>query len=141
MMKIQFDTNILLDILLPEREGAEASALLFEAARARFLTAYISAQSIVDAEYVCHRLPGFSSSSFKSAVTEILKFVNVDGVGYTDLCHAMEVDSDFEDAAQVAHAYRNYCRFFVTRDRQLLAGNSLYQFPCITPEDLLLRMK
>ena len=138
--KVFFDTNVLLDLLLPERKSACVAAIL-SAVKMHKFEGQISTQSILDAKY-SSRKQGIPFEWFKAFYEELRRFINFGEIDPMHLDWAFEhYSGDLEDDAQYASAYDACCDYFLTRDIQLQERNSeLCPMTVITPEEFLSQM-
>ena len=84
--RVFLDTNVLLDTLLGNtRPAYVASTSILQAAKQGLLEVFITTQSIIDASYVCSRIPGYDDESFNNAIKELLSFANIDHINVFDL--------------------------------------------------------
>jgi predicted nucleic acid-binding protein len=114
-MKIFFDTNILLDVLLNRPQHFDASAKLWTAAESSHVNGYISAISFNNIYYIVNKLTGIKTAQ-KVLTTLRSSFTTVD-------CTAQIVNQaidanmkDFEDAIQYYSALHAKCNYMLTRN-------------------------
>jgi predicted nucleic acid-binding protein len=138
--KVFFDTNVLLDLLLPGRKSVCVMAIL-TAVKTHKFEGQITTQSMLDAKY-SSRKQGVTFEAFKAFYEELRRFINFGEIDPTHLDWAFEhYSGDLEDDAQYASAYDACCDYFLTRDTQLQKRNSdLCPMTVITPEEFLSRM-
>ena len=129
--RVFFDTNILVDVLVGNsRPSFKASLELFHAARKGLFEAFITTQSIIDAEFICRRSPGSRYMEFPLLMLNIMSFVNIIYIHAFSVEKALKNPSgDFEDLD-----------VFVTSDRHLLARKNGEGPLIITPEGLVEKM-
>ena len=63
VVKVFIDTNVLVDYLIPDRAGHSAALQVFLLAYSHYIEVAVSTQSILDASFICGKVPGFSSES------------------------------------------------------------------------------
>jgi predicted nucleic acid-binding protein len=130
-MRVLFDTNIVLDVLL-KRPGWADSARAIASARAR-KEAWISALTVANAGYVLGRS---KTARIDAALDFMLGAFSVAAVDMATLERARKLQfEDFEDAIQYAAAERVRVRRLITRN----AGDFPRQGPIVvlSPEDHL----
>lgn len=114
-MRVLFDTNVLLDVILCRAPWeADATALLDRAARGE-VEGFVAAHAITTIHYLVERAR--TRHAALSAVSDLLSVVDVAAVGREDLHRALTIGlKDFEDAVQVAAALGAGADYLVTRD-------------------------
>lgn len=133
-MLITFDTNVLLDVLVPNLAFCDNSMRAINLASKGHNSAYISASSITDMFYILRR-HGKDKSTIKNAIKEILSMVTVSAVDEQCIIAALDGDwRDFEDEVQhnVALQMRSDC--MVTRNTGDFAASLI---PVYSPEDFI----
>lgn len=141
-VKAFLDTNVLIDVLTGVRASSEASSLIFEAVKRGYIEAVLSTQSIIDASYAI-RKEQYEEAFFKTVIWAC-DHINIASIDTFNLLAAVKSRSgDFEDDAQYDCALANYCDFFVTSDKKLLArhGNSHPKLTLCTPAEFFERLK
>ena len=141
-VKAFLDTNVLIDVLTGVRVSSEASSLIFEAVKRGYIEAVLSTQSIIDASYAIRK--EVDQDAFFKMVTWACDHINIASIDTFNLLAAVKSHSgDYEDDAQYDCALANYCDFFVTSDKKLLArhGNSHPKLTLCTPEEFVARLK
>lgn len=140
--RVFFDTNILVDVLVGNsRPSFKASLELFHAARKGLFEAFITTQSIIDAEFICRRSPGSRYMEFPLLMLNIMSFVNIIYIHAFSVEKALKNPSgDFEDDTQWFQANFEDLDVFVTSDRHLLARKNGEGPLIITPEGLVEKM-
>jgi len=138
--KVFLDTNVVLDLLLPERNSYYVSAIL-TAIKQHRLEGQMSTQSILDAKYAS-RKQQVSQEDFAAFYQDLRRYINFGSVDPQDVDWAFEhYSGDLEDDAQYASAYDACCDFFITRDRKLQERNTpMCPMTVITPEEFVARM-
>ena len=132
-MKILFDTNIILDLLLDRAPFSELAVLLFEKVESGMLDGYICATAITTLDYLL--VKSLSAKNAVRALKNIMKLFEIAPINRVVLDDALDSGfSDFEDA--VIHAAAMHCgaQAIVTRDEK---GFSKAQLAVYTPEALL----
>ena len=114
-MIVLLDSNIVLDVMLPNPELFEESDAVMELAVKGF-DFYISASAVIDIYYItkrsCH-----SSEATKQTIKNLLKIVSVAGVDETCILNALDSNwKDFEDSVQHQVAQQIRAEIIVTRN-------------------------
>jgi predicted nucleic acid-binding protein len=140
-MKAFIDTNVLLDILLPNRPSHNASRLVLQAAKMHLLDIQISTQSLTDTEYILSR-NGIDFKVFADLTYWLLNNVSVDGPNSLQLRDALTAHSgDFEDDFQYAFAEDCDCDILITGDRKFIQRKTPGDILMMTPEEFVARMR
>ena len=141
MMRIFLDTNILLDVLVPDRLSASSSSMIFEQVKKGSLEAFIVTQSIVDMYYISSHY-AVRKEEADRLTQWLLAFINIRSIDTFDLRAALKMDSsDFEDNTLLAHAESEQCDIFVTNDREILTRKNLDPLKIMSPEQFVQTMK
>jgi predicted nucleic acid-binding protein len=127
-MKVLFDTNVVLDVLLAREPHSEASAAAWAAVEKSGADAYLSAHGVTTVYYLLRKkLTGAES---RRAVGELLHVFRVASVDFQVIQEALRLPvADFEDAVTAAAASRTGCRFIVTRDVRGFRGSPVRILP------------
>ena len=137
-IKVFVDTNVLIDYLVPAREKHDVAVALFGLIFTNRIEASFTTQSLLDASYILHRYPGFSDSTFRAALSEIIGRSNVDSINRFHLREALQDPvADLEDNAQLAFAFDQCCDILLTHDAQLLSRPAPTPLQMMTPEAFL----
>ncbi len=133
MIRVLFDTNVLLDALLAREPFVADAAFLLEAVESRKITGFMSATTVTDVHYLVGRQTKSSESAI-IAVTQLLALMEICAVDRDVLEQAIRLNfPDFEDAVQVACAISLGLEVIVTRDINGFTGSPI---PVISPSDL-----
>ena len=126
MSKIFFDTNILLDILLPQRANHSKAVKAFIMIANSYDTLstsedilttveYIASKNGIECEKIYHFFKGlnekFEIYNFQTTLSESLEF-------YHKSCKENRT-IDFEDVLQLFSAIKNGCDTFLTEDKEI----------------------
>lgn len=123
-MKVYFDTNVLLDILMESRTYHYESATLLNLAEKGIIQAVISTQSIIDAAYVFTQAQKSPLEGFKKSMRFILGILTVTSVSENNIKAALRSPmNDFEDAAQLDCSLDAECDCIISSDRKLKASS------------------
>jgi predicted nucleic acid-binding protein len=133
-LRILYDTNVLLDVLLRREPHVRASAQLWDAAHRGRIAGVVSAISVPTISYLVGR--AYSAGQARSDVRAVLASFEVAPVGRPELEAGLEEGfaRDYEDGVVCASAARCGCGGIVTRDAKGFAGGEL---PVYTPDELL----
>lgn len=132
-MKILFDTNVILDLLLDRKPFAERAQRLFEKVESGEMDAYIGATTVTTLDYLLTK--ALSAKQATRIIKKLLKLFEVASVNRLVLEDALDSGFlDFEDA--VLHAAAMHCgvQAIVTRDEK---GFNKAQIAIYSPEALL----
>lgn len=140
-MKIFLDTNVILDLLEPERPGAESSAIIYQLAQGRQIEVFVSTQSIIDSYYIGGNF-GVPKAEIDTLANWMMNHFNVRAIDCFDMKKAVSSpDPDVEDNAQIVLAEDAGCHCFVTHDKGILAREKEDGMLLISPEQLVARMQ
>lgn len=132
-MRVLFDTNIILDLLLDRAPFADEAALLWQATQDGRLDGYVSAITPVNLFYIARRLRD-RETAFQ-AVNAVLAAMSVCRLDQRILEMALTLPfADYEDAVQHASAVAGGLDAIVTRNIKDFTGATL---PVLTPAELL----
>ena len=132
-MKILFDTNVVLDLLLDRKPFVEHSQELFAMVESGKIDGFLGATTITTLEYLLHK--ALSTKEANGIIRKLLKLFEIAPVNRLVLEDAIDSSfSDFEDG--VLHAAAIHCgvQAIVTRDQK---GFSKAQVVVYPPQDLL----
>lgn len=116
-MKVLFDTNIVLDLLLERQPFVNDAQLLFEKVESNQLYGYLGATSITTLDYLLSKT--LSSQKAKDVIQSLLTLFDIAPVNRLVLEEALNSKfSDFEDA--ILHAAATHCgvQAIVTRNEK-----------------------
>ena len=135
-MKIFWDTNVLVDLLLVRRPFYESASTLLSLAEENNWDVIVSSLSIMNAYYICcerakmsremweHKIIGFSSlASICCLDSDII--LNSCSTGW----------GDFEDCVQHNCAILNQCEYIITRNTKDFRLSSI---PVMEPDDFII---
>ena len=116
-MRILFDTNIVLDLLLERQPFVEYAQMLFEKVESNQLTGYLGATTITTLDYLLTKT--LSTQEAKQIIKKLLTLFDVAPVNRLVLENALESGFvDFEDAVLHAAAMHSGAQAIVTRDEK-----------------------
>ncbi|MEN6452054.1 MAG: PIN domain-containing protein [Thermoguttaceae bacterium] len=137
MMRVLFDTNIVLDVLLARFSWHVEAGAIFQAARKGKLDGAVTTLSIANIFYVGRRLAGLDKA--RVAVRDCLDAFDVLPIDRHTLEAALAMQgSDFEDDIQIAAATQAGLDAIVTRDPTGFAASHI---PAYSPAELLARVE
>ena len=118
MMKIAFDTNVLIDVIA-DREGSEPARRLVMAVAEGKANGIVSANSITDIYYIVRKYLGDEAT--RQAIWNILALFDIATVDGEACATALgsQMD-DFEDAVLAVCADREGAEYIATRDKGLI---------------------
>lgn len=117
-MKVLFDTNVILDLLLNRQPFCEMSARVIDLSARKTIEGYISASAITDIYYIAYKTLR-DRSKVSSLLERLLKIVSVAGVTETEILEALKSGwNDFEDAVQYFSARNIAVSYIVTRNKK-----------------------
>lgn len=132
-MKVLFDTNVVLDVLLDREPHVDAAAKLFALIDNGRLEGSISATTATTIYYIAAK--SFGRSRAHAQVHELLGLFDVATVDRDVLDRALDLDfADFEDAVAHEAARASGMSAIVTRDGGGFVNASL---PVFEPQELL----
>ena len=141
MMKVFFDTNIILDILDARRKSADTVSIIVEMAKKGEFEVIVTTQSILDSYYITSRC-GIRKEEVDRLTKWMMSTLNVRFINEFDLREALKKDNpDFEDSCQLAHADFEGCEFFLTNDRKVLNRTDFSPIKMMTPEQFVDKMR
>lgn len=136
-MRVLFDTNVVLDVLLRRAPWHAEADILWQANDEGKIAAYISSTTVTDIWYLARRLPTGPDTGLR-AVQICLAAFAICPVNRSTLELALSLPgSDFEDHLQVACAQQEVLDGVVTRDAAGFRG-----MPCtvFTPPELIAQL-
>jgi len=132
-MRILFDTNVLLDVLLARAPFAATASRLLSLADRGEIEGVLGATTVTTLHYLINKAIG-RRRAFEH-VRELLAIFTVAPVDHETLVRALEQKMpDFEDAVLVEAARAVGAEGIVTRNRKDFAGSKLLVY---SPEELL----
>lgn len=135
-MRVLFDTNVMLDVLLRRGPDAVVAARLMALVECGQLEGALCATTVTTIYYVAAKIVGRATAL--EAVRAALGVFGVAPVDHPVLCRAVEMGfADFEDAVLHEAARAAGVSAVVTRDATGFAAGTLAVY---TPADLLARL-
>ncbi len=115
-MKVLFDTNVVLDLLLDREPWSKTAAELFSKVESGAVEGYLGATTVTTIYYLATKSVGAKQA--RREVRKLLSLCTVAPVNRPVLEAALELDfSDFEDAVLHEAARQANAEAIVTRDR------------------------
>jgi len=133
-MTVLIDTNVIIDALQSRKPWCDAAEQIFLKAASEQFTGYITAKSVTDIYYICHRFLHSDEETRKllSKLFVLFKLVDTTAQDVQDAL-AMEI-TDYEDGVMIATAKRIGCDYIVTRNPQDYKKSTV---PIASPDDFL----
>ena len=132
-MRVLFDTNIVLDLLLDRKPFVEHAQALFDRVESNELKGYLGATTVTTLDYLLSK--ALSGQEAAQIIKKLLKLFEVAPVNRLVLENALEIGFvDFEDAVLHAAAFHCGVQAIVTRDEK---GFQKARLPIYSPEALL----
>ena len=136
-MKLLFDTNILLDVLLPREPWAENGRKLWQANDDGHITGFITATTLTDIFYITRRLAN-ATVAIEAVKTCLMAFA-IAPVDRPELEQATQLPgNDFEDNLQITCAANANLDGIITRDPH---GFQSATITIYTPEQALAQLQ
>ena len=132
-MRVLFDTDLVLDLVLDREPFVEEAAALFILHEQGRINSYISGITLVNVFYLTRKFKGIDAAS--EAVKELLAALNVCPLDRSVLEAAQRlVFADYEDAVQHASATSSQLDAIITRNLDDYRNATL---PVFSPTDFL----
>ena len=136
-MRILFDTNVVLDVLLDREPFSSTSAKLFSKVETGEIAGYVCATTITTIHYLAQKAIGFDSAM--KEIKKLMKLFEIAPVNRAVLATAVSSGfNDFEDAVMHESAVYKDAQGIVTRD---LKGFKKSNIQVYSPEELLLMLE
>lgn len=132
-MKILFDTNVVLDLMLLREPYFKAAALLMAEVEQKKIDGFVCATTVTTIHYLVER--ELSQKEARDKIHNILNIFDITEVDKSVLESALHAGfSDYEDAVLYESARRHGIEGIVTRNSKDFA---LSKIPVFDPDDLL----
>jgi predicted nucleic acid-binding protein len=136
-LRILFDTNVILDVLLDREPFSSTAAKLFSKVEAGELAGYVCATTITTIHYLARKVIGADSAM--EEINKLMVLFEVAPVNRAVLEAALSSQfNDFEDAVVNESAIYKEAQGIVTRD---LKGFKKSKVNVYSPEELLLMLE
>jgi predicted nucleic acid-binding protein len=133
MIKVLFDTNIILAIALKRQPFFNETYKLFELIDKEKITGSITASTITDIYYISKREKGHVESI--NFIKNLIEVVDVIGIDKQIIVNALNSEmKDFEDAIQSNAAESSDLEIIITRNKKDFSDSKL---KILTPEEFL----
>ena len=137
MIRVLFDTDVVLDLVLDRAPFAEDAATIFEMHERSSVDGFISGITLVNVFYVTRKSKGMAGA--RRAVEELLATLNICPLDQSVLEDAQRLAfTDYEDAVQHACATAAGLDAIVTRNLDDYKNAAL---PVFAPTDFLTHLK
>jgi predicted nucleic acid-binding protein len=132
-LRVLFDVNVVLDVLLKRPDHFSASAQVISLADQKLLRGLLCATTFTTVAYLVTKAAGRAAA--QSQLTQLLQTFDIALVDNAVLQDALAAGfGDYEDAVQHAAAQASQCKAIVTRD---LSGFRDSRLPVYTPDQFL----
>ncbi len=136
-MRILFDTNVILDLLLDREPFSSAAAELFLLVEAAEITGYVCATSVTTIHYLARKVIGDRTAV--EEINKLMRLFEIAPVNRAVLDAAISSDfKDFEDAVVYEAALYKEAQGIVTRNFNDFKSSKINVF---SPEELLLMLE
>ena len=133
-MKVLFDSNILIDVILHRSDFFTDSRDTLLLAESKKITGYISASSITDIHYIIRKELHVSVKALKT-IKKLLQIFKVAKVDTKTITEAVNSEwKDFEDCVQFCAAKRCGVKCIITRNTKDFEEATI---PVMTPKEFL----
>lgn len=121
---ILLDTNILVDYMIPDRQGHDVARRLIGMSRRGDVTLAVFPGSLKDAYYICRKFA--PEPTTRELIRQFLVMFDVLPFGQAECTEAAYSDEpDYEDGLVRAAAEHNGVDFIITRDRDAFQRSSV----------------
>jgi predicted nucleic acid-binding protein len=132
-MKVLFDTDVTLDLLLDREPHSENAAILFSKSERGELSGYLCATTVTTIHYLVSKALG--SKKARNSIRKLLSFLDVSAVDRTVVVSALETKNrDFEDGVIAESARLAETNAIITRNIKDFRGSTI---PAFTPGEFL----
>lgn len=140
MTKLFLDTNVILDLYIPGREGKEAARTLLDLRDASEdnIRLYLSFLSVANIAYVLRK--HYDKARMKEIIRELFHFCDVLSMSDISILDALDSPCpDFEDSLQLSCAEMKECDFLLTSNLRHFQGNTW--MTVLTPTQFLEKLQ
>ncbi len=135
-MRVMFDTNVVLDLLLDREPFVHDAKILISKVEQGEFTGLLCATTITTIHYLLLKSNGKEGSG--NIIESLLKLFEIAPVTRVVLEDALQNrDKDYEDAVLYEAAYHAGATMIVTRDRK---GFSKADLPVLNPQEFLVHL-
>ena len=136
-MKVLFDTDVTLDLLLDREPHSENAAILFSKSERGELSGYLCATTITTIHYLASKALG--SKKARDSIRRLLSFLEVAAVDRSVVTSALETKfRDFEDGVIAESARLAETNAIITRNIKDFRGSKIRAY---TPGEFLKMLK
>jgi len=131
------DTNIILDIVIPNVQFADVAKEILKKCRTGEITGYIAAHSIPNIFYILRKQ--YSAQERKNMLFQLCKIIKVVAIDQTSITHTLtniDID-DIEDCLQIECAKAVKADYIVTRNMDDFISSPI---PAISPDAFLQKL-
>lgn len=135
-MKIFWDTNVLVDLLMVRRPFYESASTILTMSEENGWDVVVSSLSVVNANYICCERGKMDQHMWEAKILGLSSLVTI-----CDLCSDTILNScnlgwhDYEDCVQHNCALQNHCDYIITRNPK---DFSLASIRVIEPDEFIL---
>ena len=140
MTKLFLDTNVILDLYIPGREGKEAARTLLDLRDASEdnIRLYLSFLSVANIAYVLRK--HYDKARMKEIIRELFHFCDVLSMSDSSILDALDSPCpDFEDSLQLSCAEMKECDFLLTSNLRHFQGSTW--MTVLTPAQFLEKLQ
>lgn len=132
-MKILFDTNVILDVMLDRKPFAEAAGELMSLVECKKISGLLCATTVITIHYLSTRVLG--SAKAQNRIRDLTMLFEIAAVNSAVIEDALVSNfSDFEDAVLYQAARHSGAKAIVTRD---VKGFKRSELPVYSPGEML----
>jgi len=132
-MKVLFDTNVVLDLLLDREPFSLEAEILFSKVERKEIHGYLCATTITTIHYLLSK--SLSAKELLSTLSSLFELFNIAMVDRKVLVAALKVnDVDFKDSVLYTSAYLSGVDVIITRDEK---GFNKSNIPVYTPKEFI----
>ena len=137
-MKVFYDSNVVLDLLLNRTEFLADSMAALKFSELGIVKGYISVVSITDIFYLLRK----NLKDYNQAISKMQILFNIVNIGKADKKTAYRALNsgwnDFEDAVQYSVAKKLKAKYIITRNKKDFANSEI---PVVSPAEFIALMK
>ena len=137
-MKVFYDSNVVLDLLLNRTEFLADSMAALKLSELGIVKGYISVVSITDIFYLVRK----NLKDYNQAIAKMQILFNIVNIGKADKKTAYRALNsgwnDFEDAVQYSVAKKLKAKYIITRNKKDFANSEI---PVVSPAEFIALMK
>lgn len=132
-MKVLFDTNVVLDVLLQRKPFAKEATTLFSYTETNYIDGWLGATTITTIHYLLRK--SLSKNKAHIHIESLLKLFHISAVNRPVLENALKSNfSDYEDAVLYQSAYHAKLDAIVTRNPKDFKQSEIVVY---TPKELV----